>query len=159
MKHIYKITGMTCTGCKTNVESALNNLKEITKVTADLKKEEVVIEMTSHVSLEKLQETLLKAGLHYTIEMPEHEKHAEVKKPVDGNGVFYCPMHCEDEKTYNQAGSCPKCGMDLIEQPKSEQSTQYTCPMHPEIIKDGPGSCPICGMDLIPMEPSEKRRR
>lgn len=25
---------------------------------------------------------------------------------------------------------------------------QYTCPMHPEIIRDSPGSCPICGMAL-----------
>lgn len=29
--------------------------------------------------------------------------------------------------------------------------TQYTCPMHPEIIKDGPGACPLCGMALEPM--------
>ena len=29
--------------------------------------------------------------------------------------------------------------------------TQYTCPMHPEIIRDEPGSCPICGMALEPM--------
>lgn len=28
---------------------------------------------------------------------------------------------------------------------------QYTCPMHPEIIEDGPGSCPKCGMALEPM--------
>jgi membrane fusion protein, copper/silver efflux system len=27
---------------------------------------------------------------------------------------------------------------------------KYTCPMHPEIINDGPGKCPICGMDLVP---------
>ena len=27
----------------------------------------------------------------------------------------------------------------------------YTCPMHPEIVRDGPGSCPICGMALEPM--------
>jgi Cu+-exporting ATPase len=27
---------------------------------------------------------------------------------------------------------------------------EYTCPMHPEIVKDGPGSCPICGMALEP---------
>lgn len=27
---------------------------------------------------------------------------------------------------------------------------QYTCPMHPEIIRDQPGSCPICGMSLEP---------
>ena len=25
---------------------------------------------------------------------------------------------------------------------------QYTCPMHPEVISDGPGDCPICGMAL-----------
>ncbi|MFN7117703.1 MAG: efflux RND transporter periplasmic adaptor subunit [Saprospiraceae bacterium] len=25
----------------------------------------------------------------------------------------------------------------------------YTCPMHPEIIRNEPGSCPICGMDLV----------
>jgi len=29
--------------------------------------------------------------------------------------------------------------------------TQWTCPMHPEIIRGGPGSCPICGMALEPM--------
>ena len=26
----------------------------------------------------------------------------------------------------------------------------YTCPMHPEVVRDGPGSCPICGMALEP---------
>ncbi len=29
--------------------------------------------------------------------------------------------------------------------------TLYTCPMHPQIIRDKPGSCPICGMALEPM--------
>ena len=29
---------------------------------------------------------------------------------------------------------------------------QYTCPMHPEVIKDAPGKCPKCGMDLIPVK-------
>ncbi len=27
---------------------------------------------------------------------------------------------------------------------------EYTCPMHPEIVRDEPGSCPICGMALEP---------
>jgi len=31
---------------------------------------------------------------------------------------------------------------------------RYTCPMHPEIVRDGPGSCPICGMALEPLEVS-----
>lgn len=29
---------------------------------------------------------------------------------------------------------------------------KHTCPMHPEVVQDGPGSCPLCGMDLEPME-------
>jgi len=160
MRHTYKITGMTCNGCKTNVESALSNLKEITKVSANLKKEEVVIEMTSHISTEKLQETLLKAGLHYTIDTlggkSEPSKHTPKQEPAkDGNGIFYCPMNCEGEKTYNKAGDCPVCGMHLIEQPKLTVDTKYTCPMHPDVVEDAPGSCPICGMDLVPMEHDE----
>ena len=31
---------------------------------------------------------------------------------------------------------------------------QYTCPMHPEIVQDGPGSCPKCGMALVPLVPA-----
>ncbi|WP_375262517.1 heavy metal translocating P-type ATPase [Palleronia sp.] len=35
-------------------------------------------------------------------------------------------------------------------------NVQYTCPMHPEIVRDAPGSCPICGMALEPMVPSDE---
>lgn len=31
--------------------------------------------------------------------------------------------------------------------------TRWTCPMHPEVIRDQPGSCPICGMALEPEVP------
>ena len=31
-----------------------------------------------------------------------------------------------------------------------EGGREYTCPMHPEVVQEGPGSCPICGMDLEP---------
>jgi Cu+-exporting ATPase len=37
---------------------------------------------------------------------------------------------------------------------QSPAGTQYTCPMHPEIVRDAPGNCPICGMALEPMMPS-----
>ena len=30
-------------------------------------------------------------------------------------------------------------------------ATRYTCPMHPEIVRDAPGSCPKCGMALVPV--------
>ncbi|HEY9170581.1 MAG TPA: heavy metal translocating P-type ATPase [Lutibacter sp.] len=159
MKHTYKITGMTCNGCRTNVEDTLNNIKGVLKATVDLEEGKATIEMEHHISTETFQQEFLKAGLHYSISDFDpnitNEKPIAIKPMKDGNGIFYCPMHCEGEKTYDKAGDCPVCGMDLIEQPKSMQATQYTCPMHPEIIKDEPGSCPICGMDLVPMEPKE----
>lgn len=34
--------------------------------------------------------------------------------------------------------------------PISAEKITYTCPMHPEIVRDKPGSCPICGMALEP---------
>jgi Cu+-exporting ATPase len=34
--------------------------------------------------------------------------------------------------------------------PPAANATEYTCPMHPEIVRPAPGSCPICGMALEP---------
>jgi hypothetical protein len=31
----------------------------------------------------------------------------------------------------------------------SAAAQQYTCPMHPEVVKDAPGKCPKCGMKLV----------
>ena len=39
----------------------------------------------------------------------DHENHNEEVATVE----YFCPMKCEGEKTYSEAGSCPKCGMDL----------------------------------------------
>lgn len=35
------------------------------------------------------------------------------------------------------------------EKPTHDIKKTYTCPMHPEIIRDAPGQCPICGMNLV----------
>jgi len=34
------------------------------------------------------------------------------------------------------------------------EGVKWTCPMHPEVVRDGPGSCPICGMALEPLTPT-----
>lgn len=31
----------------------------------------------------------------------------------------------------------------------AEAKEKYTCPMHPNVVQDGPGKCPVCGMDLV----------
>lgn len=88
-----------------------------------------------------------------------HHGHSSHKVPAaegdisrGGNGIYYCPMQCEGDKTYDAPGNCPVCGMSLVEQLTLKQVTQFTCPMHPEIINDGPGACPVCGMDLVPLQ-------
>ena len=158
MKHTYKIIGMSCNGCKANVEKTLLRISGIEQVDIDLKSGKAEITMKKHITLEQLQQELLTAGLHYTIHelnFSENQMIATPKKIENGNGIFYCPMHCEGDKTYTKPGDCPKCGMDLVEQPKLTIETKYTCPMHPEVVQDSPGNCPKCGMDLIPMEPDD----
>tara|TARA_R110000744_G_scaffold264040_1_gene378315 strand:+ start:2197 stop:4707 length:2511 start_codon:yes stop_codon:yes gene_type:complete len=162
MKHTYHIQGMTCNGCRNHVEQTLSKVDSVTNASVDLEKQEATIEMSSHISLETFQKSLKDDGGRYSIHnLGEHhhkEDSAKEKKPKQkgkGTGTFYCPMHCEGDKTYDQPGDCPVCGMDLVEEVNLSATTteQWTCPMHPEVIKDESGSCPICGMDLVPMEP------
>ena len=156
---MYHIHGMTCNGCRGHVEEILSKVKGVSIVNVDLEKAEATIQMESHVSIETFQDALKNDGGRYSIHNLGEHHHAEVKKDEKpkgkGTGTFYCPMHCEGEKTYDKAGDCPVCGMDLVEEQNlsSTASKQWTCPMHPEIVKDEAGSCPICGMDLVPMQP------
>lgn len=168
MKYIYKITGMHCNGCRSKAEEALNKLDGV-KASVTLKPPVATIEMDKHISTGKLQEALSLAG-DYIIE-PEntddpdtahHQNHQPENRPVKtasqksgGKGKYYCPMHCEGDKVYQQPGDCPVCGMNLEKEAKMQaERPQYTCLMHPEIIKDAPGACPICGMDLVPLKPT-----
>lgn len=82
----------------------------------------------------------------------QHPQPAIGKNQDDRQGKYYCPMLCEGDKQYPQPGDCPKCGMHLVKEEKVSPTkvTEYTCPMHPEIVRNEPGSCPICGMDLEP---------
>ncbi|HEV8514279.1 MAG TPA: copper-translocating P-type ATPase [Cyclobacteriaceae bacterium] len=74
-----------------------------------------------------------------------------IKRKSNGAGQYYCPMLCEGDKKYSKPGDCPVCGMHLVKEQKLQpKSTEYTCPMHPEVVRQAPGSCPICGMDLVP---------
>ncbi len=169
---------MTCNGCRSSVEKALNSIAGV-EATVSLDPPIATLIMKEHVPLVQLQETLSKAG-KYSISMespidtvlelsnkpsskaccgsnkpPEESK---VTSPNNVPGTYYCPMHCEGEKVYDKPGDCPVCGMDLVKEAELTSSkTMYTCPMHPEVIKEGPGSCPICGMDLVPMEPTDSQ--
>jgi len=173
MTHQYIISGMSCNGCRTKVEKTLNEVEGV-QAEVTLNPPTATITTEKHVPTEKFQEVLSAAG-NYTIEMDSPKNHGEAPKSCcsghkkenhehhksepkkiqhSANGVYYCPMHCEGDKTYNKPGDCPVCGMDLVPQ-VAITATQFTCPMHPEIVSNEPGDCPICGMDLVPMQASE----
>ena len=168
MKHTYYIQGMTCNGCRSHVEKTLSEVEGVSNARVNLEQEEATIETESHIPIETFQKVLQEDGDNYSIHknpLPaspkgrrkNKDKSKSEKSPLRGmGGSFYCPMHCEGDRTYNKPGDCPVCGMDLVE----EQSPLlgrglgggFTCPMHPEVTKDEAGSCPICGMDLVPMQ-------
>ncbi|WP_376702114.1 heavy metal translocating P-type ATPase [Mesorhizobium sp. ISC25] len=65
----------------------------------------------------------------------------------EGQGFYFCSAGCK-AKFEAEPAKYLGDGPALQAMPKG---TQYTCPMHPEIVRDKPGSCPICGMALEPM--------
>ena len=72
----------------------------------------------------------------------------------DGETFYFCSHKCQTkfkaDPVYYASGKASDRSMT------SQAGAQYTCPMHPEIVRDEPGSCPICGMALEPMLPSDE---
>ncbi|MBY0488172.1 MAG: heavy metal translocating P-type ATPase [Flavobacteriaceae bacterium] len=174
MTHKYTITGMSCNGCKSKVEKALNTIEGI-EANVFLETNSATITMEKHIPIAKFQETLSAIG-NYQISDYKYKIVENLKKtPLNSepknantdtslnnnlNTKYHCPMHCEGDKNYDKAGDCPVCGMALEKVHELHNTkTLFTCPMHPEIIQDHSGSCPICGMDLIPMNPSDSEEQ
>ena len=64
-----------------------------------------------------------------------------------GETYWFCSAGCRTKFAADPERYLTKKG----EAKPLPQGTLYTCPMHPEIVKEGPGHCPICGMALEPM--------
>jgi Cu+-exporting ATPase len=65
-----------------------------------------------------------------------------------GRTYYFCSKHClhafkaDPGKYLTKAAPPPE---------PAPAGAHYTCPMHPEIVRDRPGSCPKCGMPLVPI--------
>ncbi len=66
-----------------------------------------------------------------------------------GMSYHFCSQGCHDK--FAAAPHHYLSGAHKAAEENMPAGTQYTCPMHPEIIRDAPGDCPICGMALEPM--------
>ncbi len=84
-------------------------------------------------------------------------EHAAGSYEYKGKTYYFCSTHCVHRFRENPEAFLNKPAVQPIgitrpkEAPAAAPGRKYTCPMHPEIIRDGPGSCPICGMALEPL--------
>jgi P-type Cu+ transporter len=91
--------------------------------------------------------------------------HAAATAGHAGNTYYFCSTGCAAKfraepgkylhanallEPHAHAGLVQLGGAKLTPTPGAAAPVEYTCPMHPEIIRPGPGSCPICGMALEP---------
>ena len=68
----------------------------------------------------------------------------------DGVEFLFCSARCRERFIENPKNFHPTVAP---QEPVAIQKTsvaEWTCPMHPEIVRPEPGSCPICGMSLEP---------
>ncbi len=73
---------------------------------------------------------------------PETAKH---RTEHDGQIYYFCRGGCRAKFEAD-----PDKYLNPAPAPEPIPGAIYTCPMHPEIRREGPGSCPICGMALEP---------
>ncbi len=66
-----------------------------------------------------------------------------------GVTYYFCSKRCLSQFKAEPAKYLDKPASTASAVPT--KGAQYTCPMHPEIVQDGPGSCPKCGMALVPI--------
>jgi len=71
---------------------------------------------------------------------------AQYVAKYQGQRFFFCSTHCKEKFRANREHNLDR----RHDQEPMPAGTQYTCPMHPEIVQEGPGDCPVCGMALEP---------
>jgi heavy metal translocating P-type ATPase len=92
------------------------------------------------------------------------------REVLDRVPYSFCSAACRDRfrrdpDRYNPAAKPAPAGKAMEDCPRREDAglqpvaaspaaapaaAEWTCPMHPEIVRDRPGSCPLCGMALEP---------
>ncbi len=88
-----------------------------------------------------------------------------LREELEGEEYFFCSDRClaqfkTDPWLYAWSGGADGHMHEGAPAPAPSISgglTQWTCPMHPEILKDEPGACPICGMALEPLVPTDEQ--
>src|SRR3989339_252890 len=73
----------------------------------------------------------------------------DVKEKENSHSQHQLTDHIKEASSANEQHIAP-----VVEMQNTQGFQKYTCPMHPQIIQDGPGKCPLCGMSLVPIAKS-----
>jgi Cu+-exporting ATPase len=70
----------------------------------------------------------------------------------EGTTYYFCSAKCLEDFRANPMRFTQPSAMPAttVSASARRENAEYTCPMHPEIVRELPGSCPICGMALEP---------
>jgi len=177
METAFSAPGITCEGCAGSIKAALGRVEGVGLVGVDVASKTVTVTHDGRADPDVFATALGRVGYPATflpggvgtaprvVAIDDPRTPSQARDPVCGMAVdpvsaagsrehagttyHFCSASClrkfeEDPARYLPGGSrdaapAPSCG-----------PVTYTCPMHPEIIRDGPGSCPICGMALEP---------
>lgn len=82
-------------------------------------------------------------GMDVTEASEHHTRH-------EGKDWYFCSVHCLHKFESGPLQYLNKDSSAPLGQVKAPEGTLFTCPMHPEIVQEGPGTCPKCGMALEP---------
>ncbi len=102
------------------------------------------------------QETVKDPVCGMTTDSPE----SYISHEYRGKTFYFCSEHClekfkaDPEKYLTEADEAAKS-----EASDDDGSEVHTCPMHPEVRRQGPGACPKCGMALEPAVPKAAKSK
>ena len=166
---------ISCEGCAGTIEKTLGAIPGVSSVSVDVATKVVTIDHGERVPREVIEAALRSVGYPAADKLALRQngggmsarRVARVRDPVCGMeidaasaagrsefaGTIYsfCSASCK-QKFDGDPGRYLSGG---AKSPSADHEpgsvVLYTCPMHPDIVRDKPGSCPICGMALEPM--------
>ena len=68
----------------------------------------------------------------------------------EGHEYWFCSARCREKFVADPAAFVARTPAPQ----RKATAVEWTCPMHPEIVRSEPGTCPICGMALEPRTPA-----
>jgi P-type Cu+ transporter len=166
---------ITCEGCAGTIKEALGAIPGVSSVSVDVATKVVTIDHGEKVPREAIDAALKGVGYPAADDSAHRPNDggmstprvARVRDPVCGMEIdaasaagrsefaettySFCSASCKQKFDGDPGGYLSGGAKSPPAYHEPGSGVLYTCPMHPEIVRDGPGSCPICGMALEPM--------